>query len=167
MLWVIKCVDRRSQGLALSNHQCAAKILGVGDPKAAYERFDFRTWKNKLEKELAASGLPDAIQTLTREMVDRARVKALLSETDTITKHLKDMRSVHGCVPFLYSPASFDLHPADESFSRQGEPRTTTTPRKEVMTKLASNSRLYWIPGRARSICRCRRTASCSIGLSE
>ena len=87
------------------------EILGSGDPKAAYERFDFRTWKNKLEKELAASGLPGAIQTLTREMVGRARIKALLSETDTITKHLKDMRSVHGCVPFLYNPASFDFAP--------------------------------------------------------
>lgn len=101
------CVDHCSQRLVLSSHQCAAKILGIGDPKAAYKRFDFRTWKDKLERELHASGLPGAIQELTREMVDRARIKALLSETDTITKHLKELRSVQGYVPLVYSPPSF------------------------------------------------------------
>ena len=105
MLWVIMCVDHCSQRLVLSSHQCAAKILGVGDPEAAYRRFNFQTWKNKLDRELHASGLPGAIQELTREMVDRARIKALLSETDTITKHLKELKSVQGYVP--YSPSSF------------------------------------------------------------
>lgn len=57
--------------------------------------------------ELKYSGLPSAIRTLTREMVDHARIKALLSETDTIAKHLKDMRIIQGCVPLLYSQASF------------------------------------------------------------
>ena len=68
--------------------------------------------------ELQASGLPSAIQTLTREMVDRARVKALLSETDIIAKHLKDMRSVQAYVPPLYSQSSFDLFPTQAKASR-------------------------------------------------
>ena len=80
--------------------------------------------------ELHASGLPGAIQELTREMVDRARIKALRSETDTVTKHLKELRSVQGCVPLSYCPYPFHLLPADESFSRQGEPKTTTIPLK-------------------------------------
>jgi hypothetical protein len=55
--------------------------------------------------ELHDSGLPSAIQELTVELVDRARIKALLSEADTITKHLKELRSVQGYVP--YRPSSF------------------------------------------------------------
>jgi hypothetical protein len=55
--------------------------------------------------ELHDSGLPDAIQQLTKEMIARARIKALLSETDTITKHLKELKNVQGYVP--YSPSSF------------------------------------------------------------
>ena len=124
------CVDHRSQRLALSCHQCAAKLLGVQDPKAAYDRLSFQTWMDGIDMELHASGLPGAIQELTREMVDRARIKALLNETGIITKYLKELRVLQGCVPLIYSPSSFQLLLADENFSRQGEPRTTTMPLK-------------------------------------
>ena len=96
--WVTMCVYHWSRRLPLSSHQCAAKLLGVRDPKAAYNRLDFKAWKDGLDMELRESGLPGAIQMLTREMVDRARIKALLNETDTITKHLKELRVVQGCV---------------------------------------------------------------------
>ena len=124
------CVDRPSRKLALSSHQCAAKLLGVRDTKATYDRLNFNAWKDAVNWELHASGLPNAIQSLTSEMVDRARIMALLSETDTITMHLKELRSVHGCVLLLYSSYSFTLLLADENFSRQGEPRTITMPLK-------------------------------------
>ena len=120
------CVDHCSQRLALSSHQFAAKLLGLREPKVVYDRLSFQTWKDVLNRELHASGLLNAIQELTIEMGDHARIKALLSEMDTITKHLKELRSVQGCVPLLYSPSSFNLLLADENFSRQGEPRTTT-----------------------------------------
>ena len=145
-------------------HQCAAKLLGVRDPEAAYGRLSFQAWRNGLELELHASGLPAAIQELTKGMVDRARIKALLSETNAITMHLRELRSVHECVPLLYSSSAFCLLFAGENFSRQGEPRTTTMPLKCVMIKLVNNSRLYWTPGRARRICKSRKTASCSNG---
>ena len=90
-----------SKKLALSSHQCAAKLLGVRNPKTAYDQLGFQTWKNRLDLELHASGLPDAIQELTGEMVDRARIMALLSETDIITTYLKELRSIHGCVQLL------------------------------------------------------------------
>ena len=90
--------------------------------------------------ELSASGLPSAIQKLTSEMVDNARIKALLSETDTITKHLIELKGVQRCVPLLYSPSSFFLLLADENFSRQGELKTTTMQLKCVMIKLVNNS---------------------------
>ena len=144
--------------------QCAAKILGVGDPKPVYAQLDDQTWRNKLDTELRASGLPGAIQELTTEMVDRARIKALLSEADTVTKHVKELRSVQGCVPLLYSQSSFTLLFADENFSRQGEPRTTTMPLNWVIIKLVDNSWLSWRPGRARRISKSRKTASCSNG---
>ena len=164
ILWVIMCVDHCSQRLALSSHQCAAKLLGVRNPKAAYDDLSFQTWKNGLDLELYASGLPDAIHELTGEMVNHARIKALLSEADTVTKHLKELRNVQGCVPPLYSQSSFTLLLADENFSRPGEPRTTLMPLKQGIAKLAINSRLCWTPGRARSIGKSRATASCSNG---
>ena len=164
ILWVIMYVDHPSKKLALSGHQCAAKLLGVRDPKAAYDRLNFKEWKDALDSELHASGLSNAIRELTSEMVDRTRIMALLSETDTIAMHLKELRSVHGCVSLLYSPSTFTLLLADENSSRQGEPRTTMIPLKGVMIKLVNSSRLYWRPGRARRICKSRKIASCSKG---
>ena len=123
-------MDRCSQGLVLSSHQFAAKYLGLREPEAVYDRLSFTVWKEELERELHASGLPDAIQELIIEMGDRARIRALLNETDTITKYFKELRSVQGCVPLLYSPSSVNLRLADENSSRQGEPRTTTIPLK-------------------------------------
>ena len=90
-----------SKKLSLSRHQCAANILGVRDPKAAYARLSYKEWKDSLNLELHASGLPDAIQELSGKLIDRARIMALISETDTITTHLKELRSIHGCVPLL------------------------------------------------------------------
>jgi hypothetical protein len=105
---------------------------------------------------------PRRYPELTREMVDRARIKALLSETDTITKHLKDLRMYKGMYYFCIARFVRLPLPADESFSRHGEPRTTSMPQRKVMIELTSNSRLCWKPGTARSMSRSRRTASCS-----
>jgi len=122
--------------------QCAAKILGVGDPRSTYDRFDIQTWRDKLQAEHRDSGLPGAIQKLTKEMVDSARINALLSEADAIIRQLRKMSNIQECVLFLYSPPSLDLgRLADGSSLRQGEPRTTTTLQEEVMTKHASSSR--------------------------
>ena len=80
--------------------QSAANVLGVGDPKAVYGRFDIQTWRNKLQGELRASGLPGAIQKLTKEMVDGAQVNALLREADTIIRQLREMSNVQEYVTF-------------------------------------------------------------------
>jgi len=80
----------------------------VGDPQATYGRFDTQTWRDKLQAELRASGLPGAIQKLTKEMVDSARINALLSEADTIIKQLREMSNVQEYVLILYNPPSFD-----------------------------------------------------------
>ena len=80
--------------------QCAAKILGVGDPQATYGLFDIQNWRDKLQAEHRASGLPGAIQKLTKEMVDSARINALLSEADAITRQLREMSNVQECVCF-------------------------------------------------------------------
>ena len=119
------CVNHPSKKLTLSSHQCAAKLLGTRDPKLAYDQLNLEEWKHALNSELHASGLSNAIQKLTSEAVDRARVMALLRETDTITMHLKELRRVHGCVLF-HITRLFTLLLEDENFSRQGEPRTTT-----------------------------------------
>ena len=123
-------MDHCSQELVLSSRQFAAKLLGLREPEAVYDRLSFQAWKEVLNLELHASGLPNAIQELTKEMGDRARIQALLSETDIISKHLKELRSVQGRVLLLYNPSSVDLLLADENYSRQGGPRTTTMPLK-------------------------------------
>ena len=79
------------------------------DPRAAYDRFDITMWQDKLQAELHASGLPAAIQELTKEMVDSARVKELLGEGDTIIRQLREMRDVYKCVLPRYNLPSFDL----------------------------------------------------------
>ena len=79
-------VDRYSQQPALNVLQCAVKILGLGDPRVPYGQFDIQIWRDNLQAELGASGLPGAIQRLTREVVERARINTLLREADIITK---------------------------------------------------------------------------------
>ena len=81
----------------------------MAEPESTYVRLDNQKWKDKLESELIASGLPDAIKTLTREMVDRARRNALLSEADAIIRMLRKMGNEQEYVLFPYSPSLFHL----------------------------------------------------------
>ena len=69
-------------------------------PRSTFDRFDNQEWKDKLNAELTDSGLPAAIQKLTREIVDRARTNALLSEADAIIRKLRYMANAQGCVRF-------------------------------------------------------------------
>ena len=81
----------------------------MGNPRAAYGHFDIQTWRDKLQTELRASGLPGAIQKLTKEMVDSARINALLREAETIIRQLREIGNVQEYVLFLYFPPSSDL----------------------------------------------------------
>ena len=80
----------------------------MADPRATYDRFDIQTWKVTLQEELRASGLPETIYKLNRDMVDSARVNALLSEADTVMRHLREMGNVYECVLLRYDLPSFD-----------------------------------------------------------
>jgi len=73
----------------------------VGDPEPTYGRSSIQTWQDKLQEELRASGLPGAIQKLTKEMVDSARINALLREADTIVRQVREMSNVQEYVLFL------------------------------------------------------------------
>jgi hypothetical protein len=81
----------------------------VGDPRVNYSRFDIQTWRDKLQMELLDSGLPGAIQKLTKEVVVSARINALLREADTIIRQLRELSNVQEYALFLYSSPSFDL----------------------------------------------------------
>ena len=94
-------MDCYSQQPALNAVQCAAKILGVGDPRATYSRLDSQTWRDKLQAEYRASGLPRAIQKLTKEMVDSAPINGLLGEANSIVSQLREIRNVQEYVRFL------------------------------------------------------------------
>ena len=78
------------------------------DPRATYDQFSIHTWRDKVQAELRASGLPRAIQGLTTEMLHNARVNALLSEADTVIGLLQEMIIIYKCVLLRYGLPSFD-----------------------------------------------------------
>ena len=71
------------------------------DPRASYGLFDIETWRDALQAELRDSGLPGAIQKLTKEMGEGARINALLREADMLIRQLRKMSSVQEYVLFL------------------------------------------------------------------
>ena len=81
----------------------------MGRPKATYDWFDIQIWREALQTELCDSGLPGAIEKLTKEMAESARINALDREADTIIGQLHKMSSVQKYVLLLCSPPSFDL----------------------------------------------------------
>ena len=116
--------------------QCAAKILGMRDPRATYDQFDIQTWRDKLRAELYASRLPGALQRLTTEMLVSARINAPLSEGDTVFRQLRELGVVYECVLLQYGLPSFELIPADEySLLRASGSKPNTTPQKETTTE--------------------------------
>ena len=88
--------------------QCAAKILGMEDSRATYNRVDIQMWRDKLQAEIRASGLSGDIRRLTKNIVESARVNALLSEADTVVRQIREMRIVYQCVLPQYGLHSFD-----------------------------------------------------------
>jgi len=72
----------------------------VGAPASTYGQLSTRTWQEQLQEELHASGLPGAIQKLTKEMVDSFRINSLLREADTIVRQLREMSNVQEYVLF-------------------------------------------------------------------
>jgi len=84
ILWVIMYIDYCSQWLALNNRPVRRQNSRVKDPRTTYDQFSIQVWRDKLQAELRASDLPRALQRLTKEMIDSARVNALLSKADTV-----------------------------------------------------------------------------------
>ena len=84
----------------------------MGNPQATYGRFDIRTWRETLQTELRDSGLPLAIQKLTKELAESARINALLREADTIIRQLREMSNVQEYVLCRLYVASVRLSPS-------------------------------------------------------
>ncbi|KAG8824093.1 hypothetical protein FRC19_002548 [Serendipita sp. 401] len=74
-------------------HACAEKILGTGQPKENYDRMSEQLWRDKLDWEMKESGLPAAIKKLSREMVDQAKQRAFLMESEGIRRQLRKILS--------------------------------------------------------------------------
>ena len=85
-------------------------------------------WRDKLEAELCASGIPAAIQKLTNEIVDSGTVTALLGDADSVIPQLREMSNLCECVLLPYNLPSFDLVPVDENSLRQCGSKPNTTP---------------------------------------
>ncbi len=65
------------------------------DPRVTYDQFDIQMWRDKLLAELRASGFSGDIQRLAKKMVDSARVNALLSDSDTVIRQLRELKLVY------------------------------------------------------------------------
>ena len=72
------------------------KLLGLANTKFNYSTIDDRTWQSQLRAELERSGLPQAIDKVTRKLVDDARKDALVWEADSIIRKLKAMSNIQG-----------------------------------------------------------------------
>ena len=78
--------------------------MGTGQPEDTYNRMSRDTWRGKLQTNLVESGLPNAINKLTREMVDQAKQRAFLLESIGVCKQLKKMSAAQEYVnPFFTS----------------------------------------------------------------
>jgi len=86
------------------------------DPQTTHDQFSIQVWCDKLQVELHASGLPRALQSLTKEMIDSARVNALLSEADTVIGLLVVLLQPRGLPP-----------PPVVAFTPQASPAETAT----------------------------------------
>ena len=105
-------------------------------------------WRDKLEAEFSASGLPAAIQKLTEEMVNTARVKTLLGKADTVIRQLREMSNVYECVRLRYYLPSFDLVPVDENaFLRHCGSKPSMTPQQDAVIKCAKCPKPFWKHG--------------------
>ena len=132
--------------LPLTIIECAAKLLGMAEPESIFAQFTNQIWKDKLEDELETSGLPAAIRTLTREILDHARSNAFLSEADAMIRKLRQTSNAQGCVRFPYGASEFCLVCTDDNSLKLDEPRTSTKPQKGSMTRNANSSKECWIP---------------------
>ena len=105
-------------------------------------------WRDKLEAEFSSSGLPAAIQRLTKEMVDSVRVQTLLGKADTVMRQLREMRNAYEFVLLRYYLPSFDLVPVDENaFLRQRGSKPNMTPQKEAVVKRIKGPKPFWKNG--------------------
>ena len=82
--------------LTVLSLQCASKILGEGKPELVYKEYSRGEWEEKVEEQLANSGLPNVIHKLTRELVDRARKNALTGEILEAIRHIRELRKKEG-----------------------------------------------------------------------
>ena len=78
------------------------------DPRATYDQIDTQMWRDKLQAELRSSGLSGDIQRFAKKMVDNARVNALLSAADAVTRQLRELKLVYECVLLQCVLPSFD-----------------------------------------------------------
>jgi hypothetical protein len=84
-------------------------------------------------------------------MVDSARINALLTEGDTVSRQLREMIIAYECVLPQYGLPSFDLVPAEKnSFLREGGSRPNTTPQKEAVIERVRYPKPFWIRGEGR-----------------
>jgi hypothetical protein len=80
--------------------QCAATILGQGQPETTYRTITRspQAWQDAIERQRRSSGLPDALRRLTSDMVDQAKQRVLVSEGRQLYKQIRKINAGQQCV---------------------------------------------------------------------
>jgi hypothetical protein len=75
----------------LNIFQCAEKILGADQSQEIFDQMTPQSWQSLLERRLRESGLLDAIDKLTKELVDQGKRRTFLFELDSVYKQIRKM----------------------------------------------------------------------------
>ena len=77
--------------------QCAATVLGLGQPKTTYRTIGPDVWRKAVEQQWRHSGLPDALHRLTSDMVEQAKQRILVSEGVQLYKQIRKISNNQQC----------------------------------------------------------------------
>ena len=77
--------------------QCAATILGLGQPEATYRTIGPKAWRKAVEQQWHYSGLPDALRRLTSDVVEQAKQRVLVSEGEQLYKQIRKSAVCMSC----------------------------------------------------------------------
>lgn len=87
----------------MAHVQCVTAILGATNPSDTYKVFNAQTWRNSVEQQWNASGLPNALRRLTSDLVAQAKLRVLVEEGVQFQKqvHKIIINQQYACIVYL------------------------------------------------------------------
>ena len=89
--------------------QCAATVLGLGQPEATYRTIGLKVWREAVERQWHHSGLPNALHRLTSDLVEQAKQRILVSEGEQLYKQIRKINNNQQCGVLVLSSGLLKL----------------------------------------------------------